>query len=651
MRKPRLLYLEQLEDRCTPATFSNPWPNPENLTLSFVPDATAIGDYQSELFRVLKAQVSTNSATWQREILRAFQTWAVHANINVSVVPDGGQVVGAPGVVQGDKRFGDVRVGAYPVVSSELAFVEPFDAAAGTWAGDLLLSSAVSFDPKTNGGYDLYTVVLHEAGHVFGLGHTVTQQSPLHATYLGPRMGLTAEDIGRLQAIYGARPPDAFEGSQGNDSFAKASNLLILDGLNLTQHTADLTTVSDQDYYKITLGASIGPSTVHLQTSGLSSLTARLSVYDSAQRLVDTVFAADPLAGDLALRLTPGLLGGTYYLRVQSAANDVFGVGSYKLTVRPDWALSLASLAEAAAAVLTNVENHTNDTLGSATGLVQLITQTDKRFDYVYKASISNAQDVDNYLLRSPTPPAGKTNVLTVMAWGTQAGGLDPHVAVLDALGKPVQAQVLSHESGTYVLQVPNAQANALYYVSVRPQEGASNPKGNYFLGADFTTVTTTLAKLVDNTPATPGAAPAQPNLRLTATRELLFHFVLSADKAGAAAGSAVRLTVSDPQGRTVATLIADAGTSQSVTLFLSKGTYTFRFESINRSGGAVVPLVYKLGGLVLNDPAKPFQEDPTESPSSPPPPSDSTTSNSNPSSSSSSSGSSPDGSYGTSIW
>ncbi len=91
---------EHLEERLTPTTMGTPWLAPDQLTVSFAPDGTLINQASSNLFQSLNAQNST--AAWKLQVLKALQTWAVNANINIGVVADGGQPLGTPGLIQGD---------------------------------------------------------------------------------------------------------------------------------------------------------------------------------------------------------------------------------------------------------------------------------------------------------------------------------------------------------------------------------------------------------------------------------------------------------------------------------------------------------------------------------------------------------------------
>ena len=91
---PKRLSVEQLEDRSTPS-FGVPWFDATSLTLSFVPDGTIISGTPSNLASQLGNNASQQQ--WQKEILRAYQSWAVEANINVGLAADGGQAMGTPG--------------------------------------------------------------------------------------------------------------------------------------------------------------------------------------------------------------------------------------------------------------------------------------------------------------------------------------------------------------------------------------------------------------------------------------------------------------------------------------------------------------------------------------------------------------------------
>ncbi len=87
--------LEALETRLVPyAVTGNAWPNPQLITISFVPDGTVLaqsanGNLTSNLFSTLNKKFGS-AATWENQILKAAQTWAAQTNINFAVVSDDG---------------------------------------------------------------------------------------------------------------------------------------------------------------------------------------------------------------------------------------------------------------------------------------------------------------------------------------------------------------------------------------------------------------------------------------------------------------------------------------------------------------------------------------------------------------------------------
>ncbi|HEX4591132.1 MAG TPA: hypothetical protein VH120_14435, partial [Gemmataceae bacterium] len=312
MVQTRRLNIERLEDRVTPSTSGITWPDGDHLTLSFVPDGTSVSGYKSNLFQTLNAVGATPA--WQQAILQAFQTWAAQANLNVGVVADGGQPLGTSGAVQGDSRFGDIRIAAAPLGGNTLMTNTQFQWSGTTWSGDVVVNSSYKFNlTGAAGGYDLYTCMLNEVGNVFGVldSHTDTT-SGVYYQYVGPKTGITAGDVADIRSLYGARSADPYRAAGSNSTRSTATNLgLALNGVSLQ---ADLSAANTQEWFRFAvptlnlLGPQVIGLNVHLGTTGLSCLVGSLQVYDAAGNLLTTASATDPLHGDLTVQTGGGLL-------------------------------------------------------------------------------------------------------------------------------------------------------------------------------------------------------------------------------------------------------------------------------------------------------------------------------------------------------
>src|SRR5262249_42278473 len=427
-----------------------------------------------------------------------------------------------------------------------------------------------------------------------------------------------------------ARAPDSFEGSTGNETLATATRLNLMsnpDGSLGIQVNGDLTTTSDIDYYRFAAPLNVGSMSVRLHTAGISLLTARVTVYDSAGHVVGSAVSTDPLNNELTINIASPKPLGTYYVKVEGASGDVFSVGSYNLEIQSiplvGTVTNVVSQTTQTALQLLNNDLHTNDTFLTASLIPPLTTQTSSRFDYAYRASISDKSDVDFYSVQAPQAEGGQQTVLTVMLWGLDNNGLVPRASVYDANHNLVQGEVLVNENGIFTLQVRNAVAGATYFVKVEAADpNGPNNVGNYFLGVDFSSTPVNLQTV---TQSTLSSSHLTDSGTLTVTQQQLFHAVLSASAANGNPNAGVRLTIRDAAGNVVAVLIAMSGRDPvSLTQTLAAGNYTLTFTAFTTDGSPVPTLSYGLQATALSDPIGPQPQDSTTQPSGSPPPSSS---------------------------
>jgi hypothetical protein len=592
------LGFEPLEPRTVPTAFGIPWADPGHMTLSFAPDGTPTPLGSSSLTRTL----GSAGSDWQREVLRGFQTWAALTNINIGVVRDGGQSFGASGAVQGDNRFGDIRIAAVPLGDDALASSSPFNWTGTTLNGDVLFNSHESFRiGSTANTYDIYSIALHEAGHVFGLDHTDRADSVLGEAY-AYRTGVYASDVAAIRAIYGTRSPDANEGVWGNNTPARATSLRPSGLSGRVVGGGDLTTLSDVDFYTFSTLPTLGLTsvTVKLQAAGLSLVTPRVTVYNSAGKIVAQGVSTNPLNNDVSLKFTNAFFGGTYTVKVEGANDDVFGIGQYHLTVDT---LNLTVPIPVVSSLLSPIaDGFLNDTLANATNLTKLTSsQTDQRFDATYRGMIESRVDQDVYKIKAPASGNPDQLSLNVIVWATGSNSVDPRVRVYDAAGNPVRYRVLANDSGLFSIEVSAVVPDSIYYVSVAARNpNGANATGGYFLGADFNEFEkTTFTGL--------GSGSVAPTSGQTATFQVtsagVFQFALAAT--GVTAGSGVQMILQDASGRVVFTL--DATANQPLvtnTKYLAAGTYTIRYFSRNTTSA---PVFFDLFLLKLSDDVGPY--------------------------------------------
>jgi hypothetical protein len=420
------------------------WANP-NVSVSFMPDGTLIAsNYASNLFATYNAAYPM--ATWQHEIARALQVWADVSNLNFHFVADDGSPQGTAGLAQGDSRFGDIRIGGYNMGSGILGL--GWNPGSTTTAGDVELSTSSAF--AIGSMPDLASVVMHEVGHAIGFNHSLVDPAVMEGGLWGVYPGPYADDIAGVQAMYGARQSDVYDATASNNTLSSATALsLSYGGVTIT---ADITTMSDVDYYKVTAPSGTdGTLTVSVDARNLSLFDPQVAVYNSSGTQLATASAST--YGDIATVNLTGLVAGqTYYLRASGATTDAFGMGAYKLTAQ------FGGFTPPPPPVADKFE--TNNTISTATqlGTVSSVSLTG--------LTLHTSTDVDYFAF---TPASKATFTVSI----TPSQGSGPLSLVVLNAQQTVLASGQS-QTGGVTLSVSLASGQQ-YYVKV------SSPTGSLF--------------------------------------------------------------------------------------------------------------------------------------------------------------------------
>jgi hypothetical protein len=508
-----------------------------------------------------------------------------------------------------------------------------------TLTGDVLINSAVNFDGGSN---NLFTALLHEAGHVFGIGDNSDPNSPMYSQDEGNTQ-LTAGDIAALQSLYGSRAPDPHEGSGGNDRIDKATTIQAPGGSgSYTGATplieyGDITTNQDVDFYAFKApGGYTGPVTIRLQSAGISLLNPHLTLLDAKGNMLGDVQSTSDFGDVVTLHLNQVDSNANYFVEVQGATGDVFGIGGYGLAVTFDSNSTVTASAIDAvlrgpyqslspndinaiflgASPLFNSDNGANNTPGTATQLTPSPGYA-RNSHYEVVGSLSGPADSDYFRIQTAdNPPNGQTLVLTVTARALDVNGTAPRVTILDGNGNTVAQQILANGVGMFTVQASGLSGGGSYVIEAGPSTAIGSPAaGNYALTAQFGTTAAQLSTLASDTLASPGATRSY---NLYVGESQLMHLILSANAVGgtAAPGSGLHMTVLDASGNVVYSLTAAAGdTVSGAALFLTPGAYTIRFTALGSAGTSSPPLAYTLLGDAISDPIGTVLSDPTLNP------------------------------------
>jgi hypothetical protein len=619
--------LETLESRRLLAAFETPWPEPRELTISFPADGAWIGSYASDL-RSTFDQVAQRQQ-WEELALRAFQTWAIHADINVGLRNDHNIAFGTPGLTAGDPRFGDFRIGSFPQVGL-LANSVPFQAVAGTYSGDVLLNSSVQYryhdwvdgQPPAPGAllpdeFDLFSVLLHEAGNALGLDDRLEMETVMFGQYTVPKGILSADDIAAIQALYGARtdPYELFD----NGQLQMATLLPAPSGFDpdtgVIGYRGSLVQGSDVDLYELIPVAGRDTVTIRLKAAGISLLKSRLEILDSTGTAIGAAQSVSVFDNDNLVEVSGLQAHAAVYVRVSALdAQDVYALGDYRLEV--DYRSATAQAAAGAFANydagpdalfagfgLIDGESGENDTVSTADALVAAAYHPGTRYEHT--SSVSAGADIDAWKITAPAQIHGRL-IISLAAIGLSAPQL--RIQVVDAAGVPVGAAGWLRPDGTWALEVGQPQANQDYWISISVDPNSAVSVGNYVVTAEFATPAPQMNDFVESDLA----FTEDLFLRWTAGKTKLFRFDLGA--IGGSPGDFVKLTIYDAHTQEMRLVIeTPSNITRTALVWLNQGEYILRFSAQSDGDGQVPSIHFFLTGDGVSDDQDDYDLNPEE--------------------------------------
>ena len=588
--------IETLESRRMLAAFDTPWPEPRDLAISLPSDDVEIGTDSNNLNATLDALAERQ--TWEELVLRAYQTWSVHADINVGLRNDHDLRFGTPGLLSGDPRFGEFRIGAFPQ-SGLVASSIPFQAIAGTHSGDLLINSNENYavhtwqdatgpDPATivEDQRDFFSVLLHEAGNTLGLEDSFSPLSVMFRQYTTPKGLLTQEDISRIQSLYGQRS-DPYENAD-NGQIQSATLVSLPTEIDIENEVyrvrGSLLDGDDVDVYKMTPITNTNRVVIRVQATGVSLLESRLDILDAAGNIVSSNSAESIFENDNEIVVDNLESFSELYVQVSAKdSNDIYAIGDYYLEVDyrsaqvqasdPD-PIRYDSSIDAVIEGLTLVDDEvgSNDTIPTHSLVTASVYDETTRYDFV--SSVADVTDVDVWKI---TAPPTASDQLYVHIGGVGGDLSTMRIRIMDSNGRNVGASGRLRENGTWSLVVNEPIAAMDYYIRLSVDANSEVGNGNYVVSAEFVAPSTQMNSLVSGDVE----QGHDDFFHWTAAKSRLYRFDLNT--VSEVDGVRVRLTIYDAHTRERSVeFTALEGHTRTAFAWLAQGDYILHLSYID---------------------------------------------------------------------
>ena len=486
----------------------------------------------------------------------------------------------------------------------------------------------------------LFTVIMHEAGHVFGLEHATNTASVMH-----PFAGVSAlhtEDISGLQQIYGVRALDPYEEDEGNNSFddaTKIENSGSLKGSIPLVVYGDIHDQNDADYYFLKeLSNYRGPISFRLISDGISLLKPTMTVFNEDGETVTQVSGSGNRGVDLTVTVS-GADDEEFFVRVEGVdGSGLNQTGAYSLVatfdnnvsvdperleqvVREDYEFldqdDVQELFMDPQTAFFKDDLHANDSFATSSELKTTPGYVEKTH-FSIQASLSDSSDVDFYDFEVPEIAGSEHAVLTANLLSLTPSGLIPKLEVFDSSMNQIEHSVLVNGNGEFVVQSDQMESGEKYYVRVVANSpGNGFDTGNYDLQISFGQE---LLGMQDFGSGTLDDSNNTGHHTLYVAETQLFHFALAAADAVAATSpqAAIWMTIFDEDSNVVYRVATQPGETRTAkSVVLRPGSYSVQVFLALTPGSqpAGQPFSYSIQGNSVSEPTGPEIVDPSQMP------------------------------------